>query len=560
MHHIFVLLLFLLTFNALSQPLDHAWLEGNNVRVRINADGRLFCTDTSGAFWIPRNGERGTEDWVNVVRAAGLWLGGVDPGGNLKLSAQTYSPDTSDFVAGFRGVPNSGRVWKVTRADVEAHLNDFYDNGVVDNPLPAIFGWPAHGNRFFRYYNGFELLDTVIYLGFWDQDLNGRYEPDLGEYPLPQLARGYVFTPPTEMVLFAFHNDAPSRLSHANPWPVQVFGEAFVYGCTENWLLDNSVFVSHRWENKDTDRADSTGAALFLDVDLGDPNNDYHGTMPEPYQDPYFVYNANSKDVNWQGQQPMFVVKSVQKPIDGYGDWVASNLMPIGAQHPPNVAMPTQDFEFYNYLTGGWRDGAPLTEGGTGYGGITPAESAFPGFPDQPGAWTERNAKNPPGNRHGLLRYKMGDRILPTAINSFTHLFTAVPVSIGGNEEKQLLSYWDAWGDIYTRFSCCINFGGPPPPFPDHCLDLNIQKPAPPLPLQAWPNPARDHLWVWHKGFSISQVRLSDMFGRWVAEGQPGKDFTEIQLGHLHLVPGFYFLEVTNAEGRRVTRKVEVRR
>jgi len=560
MRHLLTPLFFLLTFKVLSQPLlDHAWLEANNVRARINADGRLFCTDTSGAFWIPRNGSQATGEWVNVVRAAGLWLGGIDPGGNLKISAQTYSPDSSDFVAGFRGVPNSGRVWKVTRADVEAHLNDFYDNGVVDNPLPAIFGWPGHGNRFFKYYNGFEMPDTLVYWGFWDGNYNGVYEPDSGEYAGPNLARGFVFPVPSEMVLFAFHNDAPARLTHSTPLPVQVFGEAFVYGCTENWWLDNSVFVSHWWQYKGAERADTAAAALFLDVDLGDPDNDYHGTMPGPYHSPYFVYNSDSSDMHWpQEQQPMFLVNTVQGPINRHGDAVGPNFMPIGT-HPANVSMPVQDFEFYNYLTGSWRDGSSLTEGGTGYGGTVLAESAFSGFPDQAAAWTERNAQNPPGNRRGLLRYKTGDWMQPTAINAAAHIFTAIPTQVLGGEREQLGAFEEEWERAYGEFYCCVD-GGPSIPFPEQCFQSNIQKPAPPELLQVWPNPARDYLRVWHKRLSITRVRLSDMLGRVVAEEQPGKDFTEIQLRNLGLIPGFYFLEVTNPEGRRVTRKVEVRR
>ena len=559
----FILALFsLLTFNALSQPIDHAWLEGNNVRARINADGRLFCTDTSGAFWVPKNGEK-PDERMNVMRAAGLWLGGIDPGGNLLLSAQTYSPDSTDFVAGFRGVPNSGRVWKVTREDIEAHLNDFYDNGVVDNPLPAIFGWPGYGNRFFKYYNGYEVPDTVQYSNFWDANYNGAYEPDSAEYPVPALARGFNFTPPTELVFFAFHNDAPARLTHSGLLPVQVLGEAFVYGCPENVVLDNSVFVSYWWQHEGDERADSTFAALFVDVDLGDPENDYHGTVRPPYDDTYFVYNGDSNDTHWQHtQQPLFVVKSIQGPLDADGSEVGlTGLMPIGGiGAPAKIQMPTQDFEFYNYLTGSWRDGTTLTEGGTGYSGDTLTESAFPGYPDELGAWTERNAGNPPGNRRGLLRYKTGNNLRPTAIKTVSHIFTAIPISISGDERRQLLYFDEDYGRIYEEFYCCIDLIIPSPPFPDHCIRLNVQKPNPPLPLQVWPNPASDYVRVWHKGFKISKVRLVDMLGRQVAEGQPGRDFTEIQIGALRLSPGFYFLEVTNDEHRRVTRKVEVRR
>lgn len=231
------------------------------------------------------------------------------------------------------------------REDIEAHLNDFYDNGVVDNPLPAIFGWPGYGNQFFKYYNGYELPDTVLYSGFWEHYYNGKYEPDLGDYPVPNLARGYNFPPPHELAVFAFHNDAPARLTHSGLLPVQVLGEAFVYGCPENVVLDNSVFVSYWWQHEGDERADSTFAALFVDADLGDLENDYHGTVRPPYDDTYFVYNGDSNDTHWQHtQQPLFVVKSIQWPLEyKYGYSVGGfDLMPIGdTSAPPNIWMPT---------------------------------------------------------------------------------------------------------------------------------------------------------------------------------------------------------------------------
>jgi len=37
-----------LFLNGLAQVTDHAWLETSQLKVRVNADGRLFCDDEKG--------------------------------------------------------------------------------------------------------------------------------------------------------------------------------------------------------------------------------------------------------------------------------------------------------------------------------------------------------------------------------------------------------------------------------------------------------------------------------------------------------------------------------
>ncbi|NCC71835.1 MAG: T9SS type A sorting domain-containing protein [Sphingobacteriia bacterium] len=50
-----------------------------------------------------------------------------------------------------------------------------------------------------------------------------------------------------------------------------------------------------------------------------------------------------------------------------------------------------------------WRDGTPLTFGGTGHGGEIPVSYAFPGNPVTNEGWTEKSAGILPGNKRGLV-------------------------------------------------------------------------------------------------------------------------------------------------------------
>jgi hypothetical protein len=64
-----------------AQASDHVWLETSQLKVRVNADGRLFCDDEKGAFLVP-NGDTVT----TLMRGASLWFSGIDQGLNLSMS------------------------------------------------------------------------------------------------------------------------------------------------------------------------------------------------------------------------------------------------------------------------------------------------------------------------------------------------------------------------------------------------------------------------------------------------------------------------------------------
>lgn len=197
---IFVFALVLaLFFNGSAQPIDHAWLETSQLKVRVNADGRLFCDDEKGAFLVPKG-----DSMISLMRGAGIWFGGIDPGNNLLISAQTDDPVRTDFVAGLRGVPNSGKVWKVTREEIYAHWKDYLDNWIVDDPIPSIFGWPAQNNPFFALHNGFNLPDSMAKFNYSATDYPD-YQPNKGDSPL--LSTRFIETKwnlPSEMVCFVF--------------------------------------------------------------------------------------------------------------------------------------------------------------------------------------------------------------------------------------------------------------------------------------------------------------------------------------------------------------------
>lgn len=545
----------ILFFNGLSQETDHAWLETSQLKVRINADGRLFCDDEKGAFLVPKG-----DSMVSLMRGAGLWFGGIDPGRNLCFSAQTYSPVKTDIVDGFRGIPNSGRVWKVTREEIEAHRQDYLDNWVVDNPIPSIFGWPAFRNPFFSEYNGFELPDSMALFPFQDDwNRNERYEPHRGEFPLLFVRSFYSgWQIPSEMVGFVFNTDASRLLSNCiRPFPVQVWGQAAVFDCPENDILSRSVIVQYAWRNEGVYQLDSANVSVFNDIDLGDPKDDYHGCIPN--RSAYFAYNADNMDAVWQSETPLLFINPVYSPwgfqIDNQ-TWNQLGLMPYGG---PNTGGGTGEAtapnQYYNYMTGTWRDNTPLTVGGTGYAPGNPnapkTEIAFPGYPDSTGGWTELNAHNPSGNRRALVNFDLGVET-PKGGNIIALQYSYMPWEAGTLTQR--IKHWEAEQEyLWDRLNCCIDANVP---FQHIGCEYFPPSKLQPEPWSVFPNPANDVLRVWHPGIYLRKMLLYDALGRVMDVGAYRDQYSEILVQQLPA--GMYFLHIEDENGEKKTAKVMV--
>ena len=155
-----------------AQSTAQAELDINNVRARLQVGGDMWWDGSNGRYIIPKVEPGNVE--VSSIFAGGIWIGGLDPLGNIKVSAQAYGRATgqTDYWPG--PITNSGpsdaetcsnwdNIFTVSGEDIDLHLIRFRQ--AVDKEMPydvslipeSIKAWPAIGNPFFFDIMGFHL-------------------------------------------------------------------------------------------------------------------------------------------------------------------------------------------------------------------------------------------------------------------------------------------------------------------------------------------------------------------------------------------------------------------
>lgn len=397
-------------------------INSNDLRARISSNGAL----ASDGRWLEAQGENG---WAPLISDVGLWLSGKQPDGELAFWSTSRGGEPR--LASSSQVFN--KVWAVSAQDIIGHRADFADNGQIDDPNPAVYAWPGQGNPFFAEYNDFSLPTASLapLAPFWDENGDGVYNPAQGDFPILQIRGCINASIPTDMYWCVFTLEG----EQAGLRPIEVQLTAFNYACSEeNHPLNNTLFTLHKliyYADENVGGLSDCYWGQWADVALGCYQDDYVGSFPERHA--AYVYNAGSSDCttseeNFGPNPPVLGIEMLRGPLDELAQEAPlSSIMyynnPSNGNPAPATTDPNTVAEFYYYLQGLWRDGSPLTEGGTGYNGSTATNFIFPGLPQQPGGWTEWEAQNPAGDRRLLLNYGPFT-LLPGAVNEVITAYT----------------------------------------------------------------------------------------------------------------------------------------
>ncbi len=404
---------------ACEQPTSQVDLNINNVRARLlNGGDKWWDLVGNAQYEVPKGSDR------HAMFAGAIWIGGFDAGGTLRLAAQTYRQTGIDFWSGPIRPDGSvdrelclawDRHWIVYRRDIDLLIQDYAVDSVINNPIPlSIREWPAVGNPNISLDDEF-IARPVGLAPFVDVDGDGLYNPAKGDYP----------DVPGDMAVWWVYNDVGDihTESGAQAIGIEIQALAFAFQTTDE--VNDMTFYKYTLVYHGTIPLDSTYIALWVDPDLGCWRNDYVGC--DTVLDLGYVYNGTiDNDCETPGYAAIGLYGALAGTDFFRGPWSPDDSAYLGMtafiyfnNDFTVTGNPETGIHFYNYMSCSWKDGTPVTVGGTGYGGNQPTCFMYPDDPSDPAGWSECTVGADPFDR----RYVMSSgpfRLEPGAVNDIT--------------------------------------------------------------------------------------------------------------------------------------------
>jgi hypothetical protein len=408
---------------------------------------------------------------VSAIKSAGLWIGGLDQAGNLRLSASDDNMSRSDFWTGpldQQGQTNTDnctnwdRIFTVrgdeiaNQLDLIRYANQHNTTINCDAIADGVKYWPARGNPYFKSKYNFELPDQSL-AQFYDHNNDHKYNPCDGDYPMVGTAPCYYYHQgaliPAEINFHVFNDNGGIRYL-SNPKPLQIEIQVHSYAYSTHDELNNVIFYQYTIINKATDDLRNSFVGLWFAPGLGCPEDDYIGS--DPAFNTVYMYNQDQIDGHidsgcdtlavYGDHIPIMSASLVRPPMvyraflrdsignivyDINGDKILTNhdeLLIIDTLVEGNVSasilFDTIDTHngpnlvrgsgFYNILRGIHPDSSAVLD----QDGVS-TQYQYSGEPNDPNGWSMCNVPNPKTKQKILL--STGPMIFqPSASNEFT--------------------------------------------------------------------------------------------------------------------------------------------
>ena len=355
------------------------------VRARLFNNGGLFWKGAGAVYNVPKAAD-GAPITPNAIFAAGLWVGGY-VGTELRSVAATYNnwelwPGP---LAPSGNLPNANcgvydRIYRVTRADVDAYRQ----TGTATNDLRD---WPAA-------------------LGAPVTDGDGI----AGNYNLAGGDRPEILG--TETAWWVMNDvGATKRTTSSKPIGLEVQVTAFAMQSADV-AISRATLYRYRFVNRNALPLTDAYVGIWTDSDLGNATDDYVGT--DSVRNLAYTYNADNNDEGSDGYgvaPPALGLRVLGGPLVAAPGQTWTD--PDGATYPDqrrlglggtlyfdgnssNHGTPRSGTsDYYNYLKGIWKNGAPMRACGNGDDTARPdcpvTRFMYPGNPVTKQGWSEFN-------------------------------------------------------------------------------------------------------------------------------------------------------------------------
>jgi len=507
----------------------------NKVKAALVSNGDLFWDYVNAGFEVPADSGRHT------ILAGALWIGALDAGNQLRMAGQTYRQTGNDFFAGpvsSASVYNSAydaqwaQLWPVRKTMI-----DSFRLGLYGMSIPAVIqNWPGNGNV-----SQGQAAQLAPYV---DVNADNVYTPSNGDYPCIK-GDGAVF--------FLFNDDRNTHTeTGGQKLGIEIHG--MMYGFKmPGTVLDSTIFIHYKIINRSANNYHDVRLGHFADFDIGLYSDDYIGC--DVSRGMFFGYNGDAVDGQTSQPQPgaygadppsqsIMLLRgpeadpgdSMDNDFDGTVDETGETCALSRFVYYNNdftvTGNPVTPMDYYNYLGGTWKDGSPITYGGTGYGGSVPAWFMFPDDSDPLGlgtngvpqaAWNEFGSGNLPFDRRGLgscgpFTLSAGEEICV----DFGYVFARGTGGFNGWKAARSAAADQVRAFFDSTATCNCQ------PWP-----LGIDEPAL-VQVGLYPNPVADQLTIdFEAKGKNARYQLSDLSGRIVAKGRLEGNRTTLDVSSL---------------------------
>lgn len=384
------------------------WLDINNVRVRMMNNGSNFWDQVGNPnYEIPKNSLK------CAILAEGIWMGGLDDQGDLHIAAQTYRQSGDDYWPGpldtLSGMADSAskvlydNVWKIDKSTIDTFRLKFLDGSVSNGSFSVpdiILNWPAQGSGNFSRHLA----------PFVDFNQDGVYDPFDGDYPK---IKG------DQMIWWIMNDNFSQHEATGSPnnLAVEIHASAYAFNCPsvsdDDSVINYTTFYSYEIINRSPFNYHDFYMGISTDINLGNAFDDYAGC--DSAKSFAFGYNGDSIDEGSHGygiNPPMIDLVLLKGPLAPPGDGIDNDRDFLVDEFDESLKMTGFMFNYWTFTNKGnpstaqhyydrmrslWKDGRPMTYGGTGYSldsNAVPENFMFTGVPYSGSGWTEQT----PGN------------------------------------------------------------------------------------------------------------------------------------------------------------------
>jgi hypothetical protein len=391
----------------------------NNVRATLLSGGDMWWDLISAQYEIPKGSK------IHSLFAGSLWIGGLDPGGQLKVAAMTYRQTGNDYWPGPLDATASvdpstcltyDKFYKVNKQDVKDYHNWVLNGSVGPNPVGstemlAIQDWPVLSPQGLPLAPWFDFNNDMIY----DPAAGDYPDFDLGDNTNPTVNRACQAKLKGDQAIWWVFNDKGNVHGESGGAAIGLEIQAQAFGFQTTDEINDMTFYTYKIINKSSFSLNATHFGVWVDADLGGYNDDYVGC--DVTNGFGYTYNSDAVDEGLSGvlgygaNPPACGVDFFEGPyadsnmVDdlpsntingiGYGDGEVDNerlgmerFIYYNNNNNPTNGNPGAAGNFYNYLTGKWRDGTIMTYGGDAVGAGIAAKFVFPDDSDPTGFGT----------------------------------------------------------------------------------------------------------------------------------------------------------------------------